>query len=315
MKCGPCPTCGIEFNTRSTIKKIFCCLACYHKSDQFKEMRLAASKKGALASAKSFASTWKPTKTICAHCSTEIQILPHKLKNARNFCSHLCYRRFMSLRFDRWIASPKTIALPQAYDEFLTQSNLECLVDGCDWKGDHLSMHMNLTHGITARQFKMLAGFNLKSGIISAPLQESYSARDMTGVGLNPNLRTPPSHPPTKRQEYKSLEGKEHHRKTRSLSGVGPDRVCLGCSCKFIQSSSYGRTLFHSAKCRDEYYKTKGFHSELHALSCVNCGSEFLGRYSSWIRANAGRPVVCSMACRQSMNGGKKKPRLPKNAR
>ena len=82
------------------------------------------------------------------------------------------------------------IALPQAFDEFLTSDVLPCLVEGCDWKGHHLSMHMNQTHGVTAENFKKLAGFNLGSGIVSAPLHQHYCERDHVGIATD-NSRFP----------------------------------------------------------------------------------------------------------------------------
>ena len=83
----------------------------------------------------------------------------------------------MAKRFDRWIANPQTLALPQAYDEFLTGEELPCLVEGCNWRGQWLSLHMNYTHGVPADEFKRAAGFNLKSGIISGPMREALAQR------------------------------------------------------------------------------------------------------------------------------------------
>ena len=65
-----------------------------------------------------------------------------KIKNRnyiKKFCSKDCRRLHYAERFDRWVANPETLALPQCYDEFLMQEELPCLIDGCEWKGKHLA--------------------------------------------------------------------------------------------------------------------------------------------------------------------------------
>ena len=59
----------------------------------------------------------------------------------------------MNKRYDRQIASPDKLQLPQGYDGCLDREQLNCLVDGCGWVGKHLSTHMNIAHGIKADEF------------------------------------------------------------------------------------------------------------------------------------------------------------------
>ena len=59
-----------------------------------------------------------------------------------------------------------------SWDEFLAQESLPCIVDGCDWIGDNLSIHANHAHGITADELKESLGFNRHSGLISTATWE-----------------------------------------------------------------------------------------------------------------------------------------------
>jgi hypothetical protein len=203
---GPCQTCGKMFQSRKA--KIFCSMKCYTTSDKFREMirevheRLKAKPR-------------KPPTMVektCMECGTGFSVLQRS--KAKRFCTRLCYRRYMEKRFDRFIANPEEIALPQCYDEFLSQPVLHCLVKDCGWMGHALSNHMNYTHGIRARDFKKAAGFNLNSGIVSATMQEHLSGREYLGgvaVYTYPQCAGV-------RTSYKSLEGREHAQKAQALA-------------------------------------------------------------------------------------------------
>lgn len=280
--CGPCPTCGQMFASRNTRKK-FCSLDCYTQSEQFKNMRQEASQ----------AARQKRTRP-CPECGRMFGD-DRQTSRGRKFCSTPCYRAWMAKRFDRWMANPETMMLPQSYDEFLDQEELRCLVDGCDWSGRNLSMHMNSAHGVRAREFKRAAGFNYKSGIISKPLAVLLGNRPLVGVGLEP-----PSRPPaldaqyqlSNPHSYRSLEGSEHHRKTRALAGNGPSRQCLGCGRSFTQSTPFGRALYCSPECRDRNYREQHRSTRVPVPQvCRGCGEAFMPRTTK-------RTLYCTPRCR-----------------
>lgn len=190
----------------------------------------------------------------CAYCGKKKKIKKsHKLQ--RNFCNRIHYRKFMAERFDRWIASPQKIALPQNYDEFLTQEQLPCPVAGCQWEGKGLSAHANFEHGIGAERFKKMVGFNLHTGLVapgtSKKMSNNMKARIESGY-------CPPGELPLPRKprEYVSLECKEHQKKSRAIfANQQSDRnfMCLQCGRVFMDNY-FGRHLYCSIKCRNKYY-------------------------------------------------------------
>ena len=208
--CGPCPTCERMFQSR--VVKTYCSLTCYLSSPQLRE-RLAARNK--------LLKEGRETR-VCPECAATFTVKP---SNRKRFCSKTHYRSYMAERFDRWIANPCMIALPQAFDEFLNQQELTCLVEGCAWRGAQLSSHMNFAHGVSVDEFKKMAGFNLTTGVISRPLREQFEARPYAGIGAPTPKHTGPSSDP-----YRSLESREHFRKAKALrDGVTVAKVCDGC--------------------------------------------------------------------------------------
>ena len=161
---GPCPTCGCMFESRAP--KRFCSMRCYLASPIHPMRTLAgteASRRKRLSLPDD--ARYNRERRHCLHCDGEFVEIPSKPKR---FCSQACYRLYMAGRFDRWIASPQRIALPQAYDEFLASEELPCLVEGCESVGQHLSTHMNITHGVPAAEFKRAAGFNATTGVVKS---------------------------------------------------------------------------------------------------------------------------------------------------
>jgi len=259
---GPCQYCGNMFFSRREAK--FCNMKCYLASDLFKENHAKAFKKSI------DANTGRPGNKTgiyknCVECGVEFYSKPSRVKK---YCSTKCYRMYMSKRFDRWIANPQTIALPQAYDEFLTNKELRCLIEGCDWIGDCLSLHMNKAHGIQADDFKRAAGFNLGTGVVSLPLHEKLCERNNVGISLHgkderdialkqaaEKLKEFPEY-----AKYNSLECKEHQMKARALIDaefIGKSFICNGCGKFEIQKSYFGRKKYCSILCRNYYYSLK----------------------------------------------------------
>jgi endogenous inhibitor of DNA gyrase (YacG/DUF329 family) len=284
---GPCPTCGKYFESRG--RKTFCSLDCYLKSPLLLE-RLKKQQQ----------LTGEIIK--CRECGKEI----YKKKSSKKlYCSTACYRKYMSKRFDRWIASPEVIALPQNYDEFLTAPELPCLIEGCGWHGNFLSLHMNFAHGISARDFKKMAGFNLTSGIVSLRLYELMCARPhIKNAKFNGNG---PKNPTGKQGDgYISLEGKEHAHKSYVVNKA------LATPVKIIKCSMCGKdvtvffnshnTKFCSVLCRTEYYKTHEKERVGVKLKCAMCSVEFSASASQARRNKKGLATFCSLPCKQKSN-------------
>lgn len=254
---GPCKKCGKMFKSRTDKK--YCCMVCYVSSEQFKETtRIARQRSLSPESIRKRAEAKKTGDEIsCLECGKSIY---RKKSSKRKFCSTLCVRKYMSDRFDRWVANPENISLPQCYDEFLVAEELPCLVDGCDWVGHYLSVHMNVAHGIAARDFKRAAGFNFSTGVVSAALSEKLQGRDPVGFASPENRKHMAVDPGGARpQDYISLERKEHSIKSRALAAMspGPERACVFCGETFQQSTPFGKTIYCSIDCRNSYYKQK----------------------------------------------------------
>ena len=266
--CGPCKKCGKMFESKRDAK--FCSLDCYKTSDQFrahweKNTYLTPKKRQTIAGKR------KTRKMAnCLECGAEFWQKPCTGKKARKkkFCCTVCYRSYMAKRFDRWIANPERIALPQGYDGFLDRDELPCLIDGCGWSGKFLTLHMNQAHGVKADEFKRAAGFNLGTGVIGRSTAQNL--RDRACVGIAAKDMTPEERVATLKAAlkaiteqkeagtiYKSMEGREHAKKTRLLLGHGPSRTCIGCGATFTQSTPFGRTLYCTIECRSKSYKKK----------------------------------------------------------
>lgn len=173
----------------------FCSVECYRSSPAIRD-HLASMRKHS------------PTiELICAMCEVPFTVKQYDAKRKdkkknRKFCSMACRREFFAERFDRWVASPEAIPLPQNYDEFLTLEELPCLVPGCDWIGQHLGMHVNHAHGITAAEFKELAGFNRHSALVTPSVHETLAAAQKGNDSLEGQPLPPPGGKFERRREH-----------------------------------------------------------------------------------------------------------------
>ncbi len=281
--CGPCKTCGVMFAARSKDRK-YCSLKCYTSSAELID-RLREQNQS------------KSTPRCCANCQIQC---PRR----RKFCTTNCQRSYYAARFDRWIANPQKLALPQNYDEFLMQDELPCLIDGCDWIGSHLSYHCNIVHGITAKQLKELAGFNRRTGLITPAMRDKMRDRNLRLIeeGIinrgNPETGFEPGHPQVNLPLR--LEGKEHFDKARAMLAAGPlppPKPCRVCGSPAKQPLS-GVQYYCSTSCRSRYYTRKG----IAELNCSHCGQKFSANRQQIIRAERRQKVCCSQQCRNRMN-------------
>lgn len=209
---GTCEHCGHPFSYRKACNppKRFGSYECYFSSDKFKSNIKNAHK----------ATRERGNKVVCTcGCGEEFHRPPSKAKrnNGKAFYSTHCKRKYFNERFDRFVATDATFSDVTGYDEFLSQNELPCLVEGCHWSGKNLSTHMNHAHGLTAAQFKERCGFNVRTGVIGA----NYRLH-LQNSGTKHLPKTGPRHAPrgaNKGFKFRR-EGIEHHRKSRALMKV-----------------------------------------------------------------------------------------------
>lgn len=281
--CGPCPTCGNKFLSKTKGKK-YCALKCYTQSEQFAAIKAANLLK---------INPQGPR--VCKGCGEE-----YPRSRRAKYCSQRCRREYFAKRFDRWIANPESIALPQNYDEFLSRNTLPCPVDGCEWEGEFLGAHVNHCHGISAREFKILCGFNVTTGLVGQALSKHMADKargfleDGTWVAIVPGQfegETP--------RVPASLEGREHAVKARADVPKLRDTYlpCRECGTD-VQQPGYGRRWYCSVKCRSLSQAKRGMSS----VRCSHCGAEFNGSRDQVLRSQRDLPVCCSITCRNQMN-------------
>ena len=300
---GRCLECDVLFRSYDKKKK-FCSMACYAKSPLMKEtIRLSNEKAAARARIKAGLKPGERPSKRCLECDEKFYVRPSQYKS-KKYCSQVCYRAYMAKRFDRWIADPQGIALPQCYDEFLIKGELPCLIDGCDWIGENLGNHVNFTHGITASEFKRMVGFNEKTGLITPRLFKMFSERAKKtiakhGVSAAFLENNGSSVGPHKR----SLEAKEHSGKALALRVAEYDEstartsLCRQCQKEFRHNPLSAVRLYCNDACRTAYYRGRRFD-----LSCNHCGLEFLGTSVQELRVRRELPVFCSNSCKGARN-------------
>lgn len=251
---GACGGCGEKFYSRRDAK--FCGMKCYTGSTQFSNM-LADSRAKSM-TPESIAKRAKMLRrgevNPCLECGADVYIKKSDLN--KKFCNKGCYRTYMAKRFDRQIASPDQMTLPQGYDAFLDRDELNCLIIGCDWTGKHLSIHMNSAHGIQANDFKRAAGFNKGTGVVSKDVAQALRDRALQGVAMDCAAwgTSEAIKAMINRIIYNSTESAEHRAKARALVINCPTRTCNGCGCVFSQSTPFGKTLYCTKECRDNAY-------------------------------------------------------------
>ena len=249
---GPCLQCGQMFQSRSPTKK-YCGMACYTSSPQFRAM-IKRNRTLNAAQRRKISETLRTGEYVpCLECGETIY--KKRSQRTKKYCSKACYRAYMAKRFDRWIANPQQMALPQCYDEFMIEDELPCLIGGCGWVGRHLGGHVQLAHGILADDFKRAAGFNISTGLVGFELHKLLVE---TNTGKGDRERVIAAAEGSYRRNprgYYSSEAREHHAKARALMGHGPMVSCQGCGTIFQQSTPFGRAKYCNTECRDQTYK------------------------------------------------------------
>lgn len=225
-----CKQCGKDFERIPSNVTMYCSHECYLKSDA---CLFNAEKTDAVKYEKIHPPVEKVT-LKCVHCQKDFMVNPGETKRpdgrTPKFCSMPCRRRHFAERFDRFVANPEAIPLPQNYDEFLCQEELPCLVEGCEWIGKHLGIHVNHAHGITAAKFKEIAGFNRNTGLTTLEVfqlrSEISSKQDMSALTESAPCITEVS--VLRGKHERRLEAREHQSKAILLNvmekrGLGLD--------------------------------------------------------------------------------------------
>lgn len=194
-----CPVCGELFKTKDE-SKTYCKQRCYLNSQKFKDIHSKRMVR---------------VENTCFECKEQFLT---RVCQKRKFCSKKCFREFFSSRFDRFVANPEKIALPQCYDEFLTQEELPCLIEGCNWSGKCLGIHVNLFHGITAEKFREMAGFNRGTALVTMAVSDYRS--EVAKRVFKEEDRHPIDQCDHVQRGKTRLEGKEHAVKVRSFPEV-----------------------------------------------------------------------------------------------
>lgn len=297
---GTCANCGKLFGSHKPKK--YCSIECYSKSrDLAAELARNPPKVGSALAIKLTGMPPKPkVEYECLNCGLRWFGRPSR---PRRFCCHPCYRKYMAQRFDRWIANPQNIALPQSFDEFMTQDKLPCLIEGCGWEGRSLGRHVSYAHGIPAAEFKRAAGFNLRTGLVTQDLFEVFSRigtgnAHLDGSGL---LKGHPKRDPLVR-EYRSLESREHMQKSLLLAHGTSElvpRVCRNCGKEYQATAISATTArYCSIECRTKHLIFRRT-LRLYTVTCVQCHAEFQGSRYQFLRYNRNRGgVLCSDECR-----------------
>ena len=288
---GNCRHCKTEIYSRNK-DKLYCSRVCYHSSRQFTEMiesnlevitnhspvkaairqlnlavgNIILSKDQTLLGLRAkgsgvlFAKTYNRTGKV-VHCLNCQKPKYARGSDKRKYCSHKCYIDYRAKRFERWRDNPQPLVVISDYEAFLNRDTLTCIVEGCDWSGKHLSLHVNQVHGITAEEFKKMFGFNQSTGVISKELFTRYSARSPVGVARFPELcglekamesvKGAPRKPLTPQAVENAAKGR------LNTTVPNPVRICTGCACSFEQSTPFGRAKYCTKTCRKEHYSKK----------------------------------------------------------
>lgn len=327
---GECKHCKRQFRSRRP--KIFCSVQCYVTFPETMNRLAFEGKKATenrLGGKISLPELWR-----CLNCGKEeIRTLAHQ--KMKKYCSKVCYREYMAGRFDRFIANPETIKLPQCYDEFLDREELPCLVEGCTWKGKALSNHVNFSHGITAAQFKELVGFNNKTGLVSKDMAKHLADRWQQWNGPPSFMGQPPprTFKPIDQSKIR-LEGKEHIAKARALNaakfqeaakrlratpefrlnisrkqqekaklGTGAfskvEVSCTVCGATFTTNITHAKrdVRLCSRKCINKWHNERYVQRRIWECVCAFCGCAFKGAYGQFKSHKKGMNVFCGAEC------------------
>lgn len=203
MKDCVCQGCGNPFASR--VQRKFCSMASYVASPGF---RAHIGRNMAAGREKGKGPERAGDEQPCRQCGKPVYRKPGVKARAR-YCDRVCWRAWNADRFDKHFAQLRALPMAGGFDEFLSQDLLPCLVEGCDWRGHNLGQHVTQVHGVRAREFKAMVGFNVSTGLVSPSLSRLLSrwsrSSDIGHRGHGPASYTP------------SPEAVEHHEKAMAV--------------------------------------------------------------------------------------------------
>lgn len=152
--------------------------------------------------------------------------------------------------------------LKKDFSIFLDHDKIPCLVKGCNWIGDNLSLHVRQAHGIDSKKFKKLTGFNVSTGLVSRKTKTNLKKRSKVGIALTANDKNAEIGRSALKKmgsegRYRSNEFREKIKNYIENAPEGPIRICLGCGIEFNQKKPTGYKKYCSIACRDKYYADK----------------------------------------------------------
>lgn len=160
---------------------------------------------------------------------------------------------------------PRELMVPTDYDRYFDNDTLPCLIRHCRWHGRAVAMHMAKIHGIAARDFKQLAGFNLGGGVVTRDSKKKFREaaydRDPDRKQWQRARRAglPPDelHKAARQQTYRSSEAEQHHQQVidRLKGEPGETRICA-CGARF-QAKMLAKKTTRCPACRVERRKER----------------------------------------------------------
>lgn len=211
----------------------------------------------------------------------------------------------MDERFDRAILSNYEIEDFQNFDEFLLQKELKCPIVGCCWHGVNLGQHVNFTHGILARDFKKMCGFNVGTGLVTTELSETIASRPHLKTAFDDNradVQMALEKANEARGNYTSKESQIHRKEAAILRSATQRKIkktCQNCGCGYLNSSKKSRFCVTCEKKLWMDLKTG-------EANCPQCGVHFVTNYYQSLRTKRGLQVYCNIQCRQKANARKR---------
>lgn len=275
-------------------KKTFCTHKCYVKSDKFKEDKEKREREA----------DKERVDVTCLNCGNSWR---EKKSRKSKYCNSHCYREYMAKRFDRCVITKDEVGDFQNFDEFLTADELYCPIDGCSWFGKNLGFHVNMSHGITARDFKIMCGFNIGTGLVTKDVSQEIASRQHLAEAIKKASSLKPKKTPANthgfKRDYLSEEGKEHRIKSKASNApLSKNIICVECK---KESKVRNGAKFCSRKCGIDFHNKKNRQKSLEC-ACSYCNSLFLATKQQYKRNLEGMPVTCSIKCRNKFVAQKK---------
>lgn len=144
-----------------------------------------------------------------------------------------------------------------------TPAGLQC--HECPWTGSHLGLHAYRTHGLTARDYRVVHGLKLSKGLVSADLHQRMS--EGTKARSNPALiasRSAAKATAARLSNGSPISPAGALARVANLQRSGADRrsgrvvVCQECGVHFCPLTAAARRRFCCRSCSARANRRKG---------------------------------------------------------